>query len=319
MATNVWKILKSTVLGNRPTGRAYGEPYVNFAELQFGIIGSGGGAQDLIGVPIFSASASYTTGNPVNHSGLLYLATTSVSPGAWNPAQWVQVGGTSLKTIKVQRFLSSGTYTPSAGLIYAIVECGGGGGGGGGINSSSGVGYVISAGGGGGGAYSRSAVSAGSIGVSQTVTVGGGGTGSFGATNAGNGSTTSFGSLVTAVGGGGAVGSSVAVLGSPGGGGASGTGQVVIQGSPGMAGNYMSLGSGGAVFVSVGGMGGASMFGGPSIQVAVGNGGVSAGVSAPANSGAGGGGGAFANCNSSALSGGNGGSGLCVVTEFCTQ
>jgi hypothetical protein len=37
---------------------------------------------------------------------------------------------------KVQVFTSSGTYTPSAGLVAAIIECVGGGGGSGGVTGS---------------------------------------------------------------------------------------------------------------------------------------------------------------------------------------
>jgi hypothetical protein len=91
MAVNVLKILRSAILGNRPSGHVYGEPYVNFAENQFGVINSSGGAQDLIGVPIFSTAATYTAGQPVNRGGILYVALVNVAAGTFNPAQWSQV------------------------------------------------------------------------------------------------------------------------------------------------------------------------------------------------------------------------------------
>ena len=45
---------RSLVSGNRPTGRQVGELYINLADAQLGVINSGGGTQDLIGVPFFS-------------------------------------------------------------------------------------------------------------------------------------------------------------------------------------------------------------------------------------------------------------------------
>jgi hypothetical protein len=92
MTTSI-KILRSTTAGVRPTGKLYGEPYVNFADNQFGVFDSGPTPRDLIGAPIFSTAASYVTGNPVNYQGKLYIANTSISAGAFNPAQWTQVLG----------------------------------------------------------------------------------------------------------------------------------------------------------------------------------------------------------------------------------
>jgi len=45
-----------------------------------------------IGVTVFSTTQSYVAGNAVNYQGLLYIANTAVAPGAFNPAQWNQVG-----------------------------------------------------------------------------------------------------------------------------------------------------------------------------------------------------------------------------------
>src|ERR1700720_4672748 len=71
---------------------------------------------------------------------------------------------------KVQVFTSSGTYTPSAGLVTAIIECVGGGGGGGGSAFS--PTQVHGGGGGGAGGYARAYKTASQIGASQTVTIG---------------------------------------------------------------------------------------------------------------------------------------------------
>ncbi len=98
---------------------------------------------------------------------------------------------TGVTNVTQQIFTSSGTYTPTAGMKYCIVEMVAGGAGG----------WTPSAnitGGSGGGEYAKGIFTATQIGASQTVTVGLGGTGD---TTAGAGGTTSLGSLLTAVGG----------------------------------------------------------------------------------------------------------------------
>jgi hypothetical protein len=66
---------------------------------------------------------------------------------------------------KVQVFTGNGTYTPSAGLVAAIIECVGGGGGGGGAASNGANLFYIGAGGG-AGSYSRAYKTAAQIGAS---------------------------------------------------------------------------------------------------------------------------------------------------------
>jgi hypothetical protein len=88
---NIIKILRSLTTGVRPAGHAYGEPYVNLADNQFGVVGSGGAGQDLIGVPYFSTTATYSAGQCVNHGNQLWVATGAVAAGAWNAAQWSPV------------------------------------------------------------------------------------------------------------------------------------------------------------------------------------------------------------------------------------
>ena len=85
---NILKILRSITAGNRPAGRTYGEPYVNFADNQLGVFDSSNVARDLIGVPYFSTATSYAKGVTVNYQGLLYVSQVAVSPGAWNATQW---------------------------------------------------------------------------------------------------------------------------------------------------------------------------------------------------------------------------------------
>src|SRR4029077_5175117 len=70
------------------------------------------------------------------------------------------------KTIVRQVFTSSGTYTPTAGMIYCDIECVGGGGGGGSVPTTAAA-NIAMAGSGGAGEYARGIFSAATIGVSK--------------------------------------------------------------------------------------------------------------------------------------------------------
>jgi hypothetical protein len=228
-----------------------------------------------------------------------------------NPQRYLlRADGTWGSPIAVTRvFTTSGTYVPTVGTLYAIVECWGAGGGGGWVVTGST--NVLAGGGGGSGAYSRSLLSIAEIGAGQTVTVGAGGG------NAGNGGQTSFGSLITAGGGlAGGTNDGVSTFGQSGGGGAQGivpSGGMAIAGSPGAQGTVVTfiqnnanrmVASGG----SGGGNGAAASFAGVNVSVNGGN----------ANRIGGGSGGAsvFDGSGSGAGNGGNGGPGLVFVTEF---
>src|SRR5215467_13218910 len=142
--TNRVQILRSPIVGNRPTSRQPGEPYVIFPENQFGVIDEGFVAHDLIGVPIFSASATYTAGQAVSHLGIIYVALVAVAAGVWNPAQWSAITPQSasgpfgqcyfsmLDATHVQLLRRNGsqikingtTYTiPAAGVSALISSC----------------------------------------------------------------------------------------------------------------------------------------------------------------------------------------------------
>ena len=85
--------LRSTVAGNRPTGRQPGELYVNWADNQFGVINASSAAQDLLAIPFFSTLSSYAIGAFVVYNGQLYRALAPSSPGAFVPANWAISGG----------------------------------------------------------------------------------------------------------------------------------------------------------------------------------------------------------------------------------
>jgi hypothetical protein len=210
-------------------------------------------------------------------------------------------------SINNQVFTTSGTYTPTAGMLYCYIQCIGGGGAGGGAALTGGGSYSAS-GGGGGGEYSAGIFSAAEIGAS-VVTIGAGGTAHSGTTG-GAGGTTSVGSLISSGGGsgGGSTGAtSILSIAAGGNGGAGGSGGDYR--SSGVIGGY-----GIAAFpltMSYAG-GGASSFLGGGSQI---NG--SSGTPGHAAIGYGTGGGGSANeINTAAQLGGVGASGLVIITEY---
>ena len=212
---------------------------------------------------------------------------------------------------------STQTYTPTAGLSYAIVEVLGGGGGGGG---AAGTASTTNAAGGGGGAggYAKTVLSASTIGSSQTITIGGGGTGASAGNNPGTaGGSSSFGSLCAASGGAGGAGTpSGGYTYSVGGAGGVGTtGSFLANGSPGMGG--FGFRNSEVICFAIQGTGGSSLYGGGAAAVSVA--GASAAGNNATNYGSGGSGGANASGsgqNLSAVGGGSGSNGVIIVTEF---
>lgn len=211
-------------------------------------------------------------------------------------------------SVVTQVFTASGTYTPTAGMLYCVIEVWGSGGGGGGTNNG-GAGLGGGAGGGGAGGYARKTVSAATIGASQTVTINNAGTGGAAGTNNGNtGGTNSVGVIVTATGGVGGIGASAgSVSGSLGGAGGVGTGGDFNA-------NGATGGQGfGVANLGVAGLGASSSIGGG------GKGSISGGAAVAGSTatvyGAGGGGASVGNSATSAA-GGDGSKGIVVITEY---
>ncbi|PPD36014.1 MAG: hypothetical protein CTY18_05935 [Methylomonas sp.] len=227
----------------------------------------------------------------------------------------VPISAKIAKVIKRQIITASGTYAPSAGMLYCEVELVGGGGGGG---SAFGVPGNVSAGsGGGGGGYSRKLYSAAQIGASASVVIGAAGLGgAAGQNNGGMGGNSSF----TPLGGGSTLlcnGGNLGYYGS--------TSTTVARNINGIA--SISGSSGGDINIpgqqsgwglllgtsshAISGRGGDSFFG---------IGGQESQEGSPGNAGSGygsGGGGGAATSTSTA--GGNGRPGVCVITEFCSE
>lgn len=131
------------------------------------------------------------------------------SGAAANPS-WANAT-TGIGKVSAQVFTSSGTYTPTSGMTYCIVEMVGGGGGGAGAGTAG-----ASAGGGGGaGGYIRALLTAAQVGASKTITIGAAGTAGGSGTAGGNGGTTSVASLLSCTGGNGATGANGNTGGAP--------------------------------------------------------------------------------------------------------
>ena len=75
--------------------RLPGEVWINFPDLQLGVIDASKNAQKLIAVRFFSASANYATGDFAVQGGKLWFANGAVTAGAFNSTQWTQIAGLS--------------------------------------------------------------------------------------------------------------------------------------------------------------------------------------------------------------------------------
>lgn len=208
-----------------------------------------------------------------------------------------------------QVFTTSGTYTPTTGMVYCSIQCLGGGGAGGGSPATPATSASQSCGSGGGsGEYAVGVFSAASVGASQSVTIGLEGIAAIGAIG-GNGGNSSVGALITAFGGtGGGIigpGTSIGIVGGNG-------------GTGGAGGDYRTAGSpGGWGFGTTGPL----VFSGQGASSQIGSGGSnvvnsqSSGTSA-LGFGSGGSGGVTFGASQPANPGGNGTAGVVVITEY---
>ena len=219
-------------------------------------------------------------------------------------------------TIAIQAFTGSGTYTPTAGMKHCIVIGTGAGGGGGGADGTNPG--ANAAGGGGAGGTVITFLTAAQIGVSKTVTIGPAGTAgaATGATGGTGGSTTLSGSLLTALGGIGGVGTNG---GGPEVGGLGGVpvGFLInITGGDGHTGVGSTIGGGsGDGRGTMGGHGGASLWGGG----ARGPVGISGAVSTAGTDGktyGAGGSGAIALNSATGVAGGADAAGFMMIVDF---
>lgn len=258
------------------------------------------------------------TGSFQNVSGLGTLNQVLVSQGAGALPQWKSIAATTaFDVLNIQTFKSSGTYTPTTGMQWCLIECVGGGGGGGGCAAAGSLGSFGGGAGGGSGGYSKLFASAATIGASKAVTIGAGGGGGASGDNTGTGGgATSVGVLCVANGGSGGTGSSGVLnnasgLAAGGAGGTIGTGTFVIPGQTGFSGvvttaEVRTIAGGNSVY----GPGAPSS---PTLATMNGPNAISTGF------GGGGGGGLSAQVSGTAAAGGSGTAGVVIVTEFISS
>lgn len=245
------------------------------------------------------------TGTPTAPTATAGTSTTQIANTAFVGAAIVAATG---RLAAIQKFTSSGTYTPTPGVTKIIVEMVGGGGGGGGAQAGSSTSNSVG-GGGGSGAYVRAMIT--SPAASYAITVGSGGSG--GTTGqGGTGGATTFGSLISCGGGsGGYTGTSSNAPNAAGGGfGGSATvtsPAVAIFSSNGGFGNagYMTTSQGGNA--------------GNGATVQLGNGGfgsANGGGSVGGGYGSGGGGALTTTTNTTQQNGGAGAGGVVIIYEY---
>ena len=260
----------------------------------------------------FKGGYTYVINGTVN-AGKAFVETASVTTVGTDAVTFSQFSSSKSLTVTVQEFTSNGTYTPTTGMAYCIVEIVGGGGGGGGCPDCVNAGV---SGGGGGGGYCRKNYTAENIGSTAAVVVGavanGGAAGSNPGTT-GNSSTftpSGTGVILTATGGSGGnagINDAIPII-QPGpvSGGTGTNGDLNITGGRGESGLAVGVTS---IQQVIGGRGGDSLFG------VGGLGGLSNDGLNGSLYGSGGGGGSSA-VSDGAAGGGNGRAGICYITEF---
>ncbi len=272
---------------------------------------AGGGTGDTSFAPYSILTGGTTsTGALQQVSGLGTSGQVLTSGGAGTLPTWKGTGTGVITRVTVQTFINTGTYTPTAGMQYCLIQVVGGGGGSGGT-ATTGLNQGAAGGGGGGGGYAQGVFTAATIGVSQAITIGPGGLGATAGNNTGGtGGTTSVGALISATGGIGGTGG--AAVTSP-----SGASSVGGSGGTGTGGDFQTTGAPGGPSLNIGfqvnsgGQGGSSFFGGGGLsgQITSGNPGASFG---------GGGGGPAQGQSTGQQAGVAGAKGFVAITEYIT-
>ncbi|MDB5620767.1 hypothetical protein [Tardiphaga sp.] len=253
--------------------------------------------------PLFKAALGLVKGDV----GLGNVDNTSDASKPVSTAQAAAIAAVSrTSSIVLRTFTASSTYTPTTGMIYALVECIGGGGGGGGAVTN--AGEIRAGGGGQGGGRSIKRVTAADIGASKAVVIGAAGAGVSGANGTAGGDTTLGGTICVGKGGAAGIAGTTSIFGEGGFASTAGTGDIT---TPGIAGGSGGIGSIAAPAYLPSGAGGSSPYGSggkPYVNTAVTTGYAALGY------GAGGGGGVGANAGSA--TGGAGTAGIVVITEY---
>lgn len=223
--------------------------------------GAGIGSAPTFSTASYPSTAS-TSGNVLTSDGTNWISSA--------PA-----GGSGAVKLAIQSFTSTGayTYTPTAHMLFCVIEFVGAGGGSGGCTST--TAQISASGGGAGGSYLKIYATSAQIGASATGSVGTGGTAGTAGNNpgGGGGDTTCVigGSTWTAAGGGAGTGSAsqstiVNVAGGASNANTTGSNATLILNIAGQAGGPGRAG-GGAYYCAMSGAGGNSILGLGGIQI----------------------------------------------------
>lgn len=146
----------------------------------------------------YQANTSYAQGS----DGIAYRAKQTHSnqnPVTDTAQTYWEIAFATGSLLSVQSFTASGTYTPTPGMKFVIIECQGGGGSGAGLTTPA-AGNVSAGAPGTGGTYAKGRFAASLIGASKAVTVGAGGSVGSGVAGGGGGAS-SVGIIISAPGG----------------------------------------------------------------------------------------------------------------------
>ncbi len=88
--------LRSSVTKARPASgsQAPGVLYVNFADLQLGVMNTAGDPQDLLAIRFYSENTTYNPGDLVVEGGSIWIAGDNTAQGPFDPSQWGMIGET---------------------------------------------------------------------------------------------------------------------------------------------------------------------------------------------------------------------------------
>jgi hypothetical protein len=116
---NIIKILRSSVTGNRPPVTAtVGEPYINFADRQFGVYDAA--PIDLLAVRFWVSTAAYVLNDCVLSAGELYRCITANTNSPPPSANWAQlIGGGGGPTPSDTPPIMNGVAAPGTSLLYS--------------------------------------------------------------------------------------------------------------------------------------------------------------------------------------------------------
>lgn len=191
-----------------------------------------------------STSSAYTWSGLNAFSATTTMATSTVASSTIVNLNITGTGGNAARTVDVQTFTSSGTWTkPSGAKIIEVYAVGAGGGGGSGRKAAAAT-SISGGSGGGGGSLGFKRFNASGLSATETVTIGAGGAGGAGVSggdangnNGSNGGNTTFGTTALIVGKGGSAGLA-GIAGNPAGGagGVIGNGDTQVIGGAGGAG-----------------------------------------------------------------------------------